>query len=74
MDSPSAARVDFTWKWEPNKLGDAFDASSAAVKGFSTWDRATLIQKYGAAFYHAEPTRAAVRLAKKDGQWQVASE
>ena len=38
--------------------GDLFDAAGPAVKAFNTWDRSTLIDKYGANFYHdPAPTR-----------------
>ncbi|HZQ70746.1 MAG TPA: hypothetical protein VFA68_19620 [Terriglobales bacterium] len=74
MISPSRATVDITWKWEPNKLGNLFDASGSLVKGFSTWDRATLIQKYGADFYHGEPTKVTLAMMKGDKGWQIAIE
>ena len=74
MKSPSVAFVEYTWKWEPNKIGEIFDASGSAVKSFNTWDRATLIQKYGANFYHAEPAKASVTLVRGDKGWQVATE
>jgi len=72
MLNPSRADVEFTWKWEPNKLGNLFDASGSMVKSFNTWDRATLIQKYGANFYHGDPTRVTLALIKGDKGWQVA--
>jgi hypothetical protein len=66
------ATVEFTWKWETNQLGDLFDAGGPMVKSFNTWDRATLIDKYGAHFYHAEPTKAALAFARGDnGTWQI---
>ena len=74
MNGPSRAFVDFTWKWEPNKLGNLFDASGSMVKGFNTWDRATLIQKYGANFYHGDPTRVTLAVVKTDSGWQIAVE
>lgn len=74
MKSPTIAFVEYTWKWEPNKIGEIFDASGSAVKSFNTWDRATLIQKYGANFYHGEATKASVTLARGDKGWQVATE
>ena len=74
MNSPSRAVVEYTWKWEPNKLGNLFDASGSMVKSFNTWDRATLIQKHGANFYHAEPTRVSLALTKGDTGWQIATE
>src|SRR5579864_279825 len=74
MKSPTVAQVEYTWKWEPNKIGEMFDASGSLVKSFNTWDRATLIQKYGANFYHAEPTAASITLVRGDKGWQVATE
>ncbi len=74
MLSPSRATVDITWKWEPNKLGNLFDASGSLVKGFSTWDRAILIQKYGADFYHGDPTKVTLGMMKADTGWQIAVE
>jgi hypothetical protein len=74
MVNPSRANVEFTWKWDANPLGELFDASGDMVKGFNTWDRSTLINKYGANFYRAEPTRAVLALLKSDKGWQVAPE
>ena len=74
MVNPTRALVDVTWKWEPNKLGNLFDASGSMVKGFNTWDRATLIQKYGADFYHAGPTQVTLSMMKGDNGWQIAVE
>jgi hypothetical protein len=75
MVSPERANIEYSWRWEPNKLGNLFDASGSLVKSFNTWDRATLIDKYGANFYRAEPTKVAVSLLKtKAGTWQVALE
>jgi hypothetical protein len=75
MTSTGHATVEFTWKWQTNALGDIFDAGGPMVKSFSTWDRATLIDKYGAHFYHAEPTKAAFALVRGDsGTWQISIE
>jgi len=74
MLSPERAVIDFTWTWNPNQLGDLFDASGAAVKTFNTWDRGALIQKYGANFYHGEPTKVAIAVMKTDKGWQIAPE
>jgi hypothetical protein len=74
MINPTRALVDITWKWEPNKLGNLLDASGSMVKSFNTWDRATLIQKYGADFYHGDPTRVTLSMMKGDKGWQVATE
>ncbi len=68
------ATVDVTWKWAPNVLGESFDAAGPIVKSFNTWDRSTLIDKYGVEFYHADPTKIRVALAKGDTGWQIATE
>lgn len=70
MNSPTRATVVYSWKWEPNRLGNMFDASGSMVKSFSTWERATLIDKYGADFYHADPAKVQIVLTKTDrGPW-----
>lgn len=74
MVTPSKAAVEYSWKWETTKAGDLFDAAGPVVKGFNTWDRATLIEKYGANFYHAAPTKVTVALVKTDKGWQVSTE
>lgn len=74
MQSPSRALVEYTWTWQTNKLGEMLDASGPMVKDFNTWDRATLIQKYGAAFYKEGPTKVVLALAKTDKGWQIAVE
>jgi len=71
MIRPHLARVTYSWKWEPNRLGKEFDASGDLVKGFSTWDRGTLIKTYGADFYNAAPIKVTVVLMEtKDGSWK----
>ena len=71
MIKPHLAQVEYTWKWEPNRLGQEFDASGSLVKSFSTWDRATLIKSYGVDFYHAAPTTARINLIETDnGGWK----
>ena len=74
MTGIGRARVEFDWGWAPNKMGEFLDASGPLVKGFSTWDRATLIDKYGAKFYHGEPTKAVVSIVRTDGTWHIATE
>lgn len=74
MLTPSRAAVEYTWKWETTKAGDLFDASGPAVKAFNTWDRSTLIERYGANFYHADPTKITVAMVKTDKGWQVSTE
>ena len=72
MTGTGRANVEYTWKWAPNQLGEIFDASGALVKGFNTWDRSTLISKYGADFYHGEPTKVTLALVKGEKGWQIA--
>jgi hypothetical protein len=74
MLTPSKAAVEFSWKWETNPAGELFDAAGPAVKSFNTWDRATLIDKHGAYFYHTAPTKVTLSLVKSDKGWQVGSE
>jgi len=69
------ATVEFSWAWETTKMGELFDAAGSQVKSFNTWERSTLIEKYGAKFYHSDPTRAAIACARNDqGVWQIAPE
>lgn len=71
MLKPHLARVQYTWKWDPNRLGKEFDASGPLVQTFSTWDRGTLIKSYGVDFYGAAPTRASIVLMEtKDNVWK----
>lgn len=75
MLGPTRANITMTWNWKTTPLGDIFDASGPTVKSFNTWDRSTLIEKYGANFYHAAPTEVTIALTKTDnGTWQVATE
>ena len=71
MIKPHLARVDYTWKWVPNRLGKDFDASGDLVHNFNTWDRGKLIKDYGVDFYGAAPTKVTVVLIEaKDGVWK----
>ena len=74
MLSPSKATVEYSWKWEPTKGGDLFDAAGPAVKAFNTWERSTLIDKCGANFYHEAPTKVTVLLVKRDKEWETSNE
>jgi hypothetical protein len=74
MLSPSRATVEYSWQWDTNKAGELLDASGPAVKAFNTWDRSTLIDKYGANFYHAAPTKVTVLLVKSDKGWGLSNE
>jgi hypothetical protein len=73
MVAPHIAEVDYTWKWNTNKVGDVFDASSASLSKFSVWDRQNLINNYGAAFYH-ETQKSTVRMIRGDEGWRIATD
>jgi hypothetical protein len=68
------ATVAFTWKWEPNQLGEVFDVSGPLVKSFNTWERATLISDYAANYYHGDAKQAAISVAKSDHGWKIPEE
>jgi hypothetical protein len=74
MLSANKAVIEYSWKWEPTKAGDLLDAAGPAVKQFNTWERTTLIDKYGATFYHGDPTKVVVTLAKNYYGWKVVTE
>jgi len=74
MINPNRATVNVTWTWETNAMGELLEASGPLVQSFSTWERAALIEKHGAAFYHGPPTKVVVALSKADNTWQIASE
>jgi hypothetical protein len=74
MNGVNNAKVEYTWKWAPNQLGEVFDAGGPLVKGFSLWDRQTLINKYEVAFYNASPSKATLPLARTDRGWKISTE
>jgi hypothetical protein len=74
MTSMGHATVEFTWVWEPTKLGEIFDASGDEVQSFNTWDRGTLIDKYGVKFYHGAPTKATLACVRGDEGWEIAGQ
>ena len=74
MDGPRRATVEYSWQWDPNALGESFDAKGPTVKSFNMWDRGTLIDKYGVRFFHADPIAASVLLAKGKEGWKIANE
>lgn len=73
MTGPNTARVDYAWKWKPNKVGEVFDATGTTVKTFSQWDRATLIKNYGVDFYR-EPQKGYVNMIRTDKGWKIYEE
>jgi hypothetical protein len=68
--SSRQAVVEFTWKWEPNELGDVFNAGNPAFKNFSLWERMVLLDKYGVRFYN-QPINDSVRLVRTDKGWMI---
>ncbi len=66
------AEVEYTWTWQPNELGNDFDAAGPAVQAFGTYERSVLIQKYGAEFYTARPQDVTVKMVKLSDSWQIA--
>jgi hypothetical protein len=74
MTNRDLAYVQFTWKWTPNELGNVFDAAGPQVRSFNTWDRSTLIEKYGVAFYGVEPAQTALTFVRGDRGWRLAAE
>ncbi len=70
LNNPTSAKVEYEWKWEPTKLGNIFDAAGDPIKVLNSWDRGKLIQKYGADFYHADPTKESARMSKGDKGWK----
>ena len=74
MTGMGRATATFAWTWEPTPMGELLDAGSPLVKSFNTWDRGTLIDKYGAKFYHGEPNKAVTAFVKTDKGWQIATQ
>jgi hypothetical protein len=75
MTSMGHALVEFTWAWEPNPLGEIFDAAGPEVQSFNTWDRGRLIDKYEVKFYHGAPTKATLACVRGDkGTWEIANQ
>jgi hypothetical protein len=74
MITPTNAVFEFIWKWEPNPMGDYFDAAAPLVKSFNSYERSTLIDKYGANFYHGEPSKGAMRATRSEKTWAKATE
>ncbi|MGD0181462.1 MAG: hypothetical protein ABSC15_16730 [Terriglobales bacterium] len=74
MRGVNNATVEYAWKWVPNQLGDVFDAGGSLVKGFNIWDRQNLINKFEADFYHGNPTKSTLTLARTDHGWKISAE
>jgi hypothetical protein len=74
MKGPKLAEVQYTWSWDATKLGDLFDASGSTFGQMNTWDRATLIQKYGSDYYHTSPRQTTVSFVRNDKGWKLYTE
>jgi hypothetical protein len=74
MNGGNNAIVEYNWKWVPNQLGDVFDAGGPLVKSFNLWERQTLINKYEADFYHGNPTRSTIALARNGREWKISAQ
>ena len=74
MTNPMHALVGISWTWQTNAMGELFDAAGPMVKSFSTYERSTLIEKYGAAFYHDPPTKVVLAMSKSDTGWEISTE
>jgi hypothetical protein len=74
MLKPNRAIVRFTWEWNPNPVGESFDAFGALMKGFSKEDRAILADQCGVRSYSGKPTLATVALVKTAEGWSIAND
>ena len=74
MVGVNSATVQYNWKWSPTQFGDIFDAGGPLVKSFNMWERQTLINKYGADFYHGDPTKSALALARNGRDWKISAQ
>ena len=74
MNGADNAVVEYNWKWVPNQLGDVFDAGGPLVKSFNLWERQTLINKYEVDFYHGDPTKSTLALARNGRGWKISTQ
>ena len=49
--SPSAATIQYSWRWQSTAMGDVFDLAGGYVNGMDVWERAELA-KEGADLFH----------------------
>jgi len=61
--------VDYTWQWVPTKAGDLFDVAGAVAQSLPVYERSSLIDRHGGAYYHAQPDTVAIALVKSDEGW-----
>ena len=73
MQGSTHAVVDYTWLWEPNEMGKVLDASGSLLKSMGTYERQTMIDKFGAKFYTtAGPQTARLGVGySSDKGWQI---
>ncbi len=74
MNGVDNAIVEYTWKWVPNQFGEVFDVGGPLVKSFNLWDRQALIDKYEAGFYHGNPTKSTLAMARSDQGWRISGQ
>jgi len=74
MSGPERATIGYSWRWEPNALGQSFDASGGKLSDFNSYDRVALIDKFGARFYDEPPTPVSTVVVKSPQGWQIATE
>jgi hypothetical protein len=75
MNGPERAAIQYSWKWQTNALGNNFDVSTGKLSDFNTWDRISLIDKFGARNYQDPPVTVVVAVAKtQQGIWQMSNE
>jgi hypothetical protein len=74
MTSMGHATVAFNWAWDPNQIGELFDASGKEVQSFNTWERGTLIDKYQVKFYHGAPVASSLACVRGDKGWEIAGQ
>ncbi len=70
MQGTTHAIVGYSWTWEPNDLGKVLDSDSPLVKSMGSYERQTLIDKYGAKFYGSagpQKTRLAAEFTSGKG-------
>ncbi len=67
--TPGRFQVEYTWVWQTTKAGDLFDIPGKLVQELPAYDRGTLIDQHGAAYYHGGPSHATLLLMKHDKNW-----
>ncbi len=69
----NTASFVYTWKYEPTKAGEIFNAAGPYAAKLTQWERINLIKDYGADYFY-ENTQPPVKvsLVRTDKGWQVA--